>query len=169
MCIRDRIDRASLTTIAFFHPSPSPRALQGLEEVAQQLDEEAKGPLIHACLNCGGSSHEESMILCDGCDQGCVADRDPRRARSFASRRGSPHRRSTVRASRCIVRSREPRRVGEFRVRDCFLSPRDLFLSRRFFFLLSAPSPLLLLPATPAHRRVSLSLLPLSPLSLIHI
>lgn len=48
-------------------------AWQGLEEVAQQLEEK---PLDQACLNCGGSSHEESMILCDGCDQGCATRRD---------------------------------------------------------------------------------------------
>ena len=47
---------------------------QGLEEVAQQLEEK---PVDQNCQNCGGSSHEESMILCDGCDHGCVAARLP--------------------------------------------------------------------------------------------
>jgi len=44
-----------------FHPPHE----QGLEEVAQQLEEQPAG-----CVNCGGVSHEESMILCDGCDRG---------------------------------------------------------------------------------------------------
>ena len=38
---------------------------QGLEEVAEQLE-------TFGCQNCGGSAHEDSMILCDGCDVGCV-------------------------------------------------------------------------------------------------
>ena len=38
---------------------------QGLEEVAQQLEEQPAG-----CEIAGGTSHEESMILCDGCDRG---------------------------------------------------------------------------------------------------
>ena len=33
------------------------------------------------CQNCGGSAHEDSMILCDGCDVGCV-DARPRPART---------------------------------------------------------------------------------------
>ena len=47
---------------------------QGLEEVAQQLE-------TFGCQNCGGSAHEDSMILCDGCDVGCV-DARPRSART---------------------------------------------------------------------------------------
>jgi len=52
----------------FFHhlpPSSSSNRAQGLEEVAQQLE-------AFGCQNCGGSAHEDSMILCDGCDFGYV-------------------------------------------------------------------------------------------------
>ena len=49
-----------LTPDRLTHPTQ-----QGLEEVAQQLEEQPAG-----CVNCGGTSHEESMILCDGCDRG---------------------------------------------------------------------------------------------------
>jgi len=31
------------------------------------------------CQNCGGTAHEESMILCDGCDLGCAAPPPPAR------------------------------------------------------------------------------------------
>jgi hypothetical protein len=53
-------------TLTFiFHHLPSPTSEQGLEEVAQQLES-------FGCQNCGGSAHEDSMILCDGCDLGYV-------------------------------------------------------------------------------------------------
>ncbi len=31
------------------------------------------------CQNCGGTAHEESMILCDGCDLGCATPPPPAR------------------------------------------------------------------------------------------
>ena len=45
----------------------SPTTAQGLEEVAMQAEEEVT---TAGCQNCGGTAHEESMILCDGCDLG---------------------------------------------------------------------------------------------------
>lgn len=70
-----RVRLFSIASDPFLSPSRlRVSTAQGLEEVAQQLE-------TFGCQNCGGSAHEDSMILCDGCDVGCV-DARPRSART---------------------------------------------------------------------------------------
>jgi histone demethylase JARID1 len=75
-------------------------ATQGLDLVASQLADAPEGDAD--CDVCGASGNEDAMILCDGCDRGCVYDNATReRAReNYLDRSDARSGRESARAAR---------------------------------------------------------------------
>lgn len=65
--------RAAMTDIIL----PDDLAAQGLDHIAHELNADGNGEDAE-CAVCGAPGDEDAMILCDGCDRGCVDFDDAR-------------------------------------------------------------------------------------------
>jgi hypothetical protein len=131
----------------------SPTTAQGLEEVAMQAEEEVT---TAGCQNCGGTAHEESMILCDGCDLGCATPPPPARPPIAAPHSHPACPVITPGTSASVGRERPRTRAESSRARATAGSARALFRFKIFLFVARrahAASPPLPPSSPPRSRR----------------